>query len=196
MSVCTCEVLHESEQRRLVSAFLQSNTDEWNLLALKDMYESGNTLDDIRQTVPFRGYECTRVRVCCSECTRVCKYRCIQDSLNRLYMLRKTYEGREDAPLAVKMMLKQNFRTAEELAVTIGDYISTGRNPKVAQYVKETGVNPYKMSYEPRYRLDEEGNRIVNSTTGEISVLDWPETGLCPYCRPSVTIDRRKIKRK
>lgn len=196
MSICTCPTIPEVEYEGLVKALFNSHgIEEWNLLTLKDIYNSGNSLEGI----PFRKHDCPRTRKCCGECTRRCPYRCIQDCLNRMYMWRQSFNRPTSrAPEALKLMVNQKFETAEDLATAVGDILSVSTNPQLKRYIEINNISsrnhPYKLDYEQDYRYDERGRRVVNRVTGEIQLRTWPETGLCPYCLPAVMIDNRYRK--
>ena len=72
-------------------------------------------------------------------------------------------------------------------------------NPQLKRYIEINNISsrnhPYKLDYEQDYRYDKKGRRVVNKDTGEIYMRTWPESGLCPYCSPTVTIDRRYGKK-
>lgn len=193
MSICICPIPSEAEYEGLTKALLQSHgIEEWNLLTLKDIHNSGNTLDGI----PFRGKQCTRTRKCCAECTRRCPYRCIQDCLNRMYMWRQSFnQPNSRVPEALKLAVNRKFETAEDLAIAVGDILSVSTNPMLRRYIEVNHISnrnhPYKMSYEQDYKYDDRGRRVVNKETGEIYLRRWPESGLCPYSIPTTTIDRR-----
>lgn len=195
MSVCTCPELPTVEYEGLVKALLNSHgIEEWNLLTLKEIYKSGNSLEGI----PFRKHRCPRTSKCCAECTRRCPYRCIQDCLNRMYMWRHGFKDNPNVPKSLQLMVQQRFETAEDLAMAVGEILSVSTNPQLRNYIESNHISsrnhPYKMNYEQDYKYDERGRRVVNKDTGELHLRTWPETGLCPYCIPKVTIDRRYRK--
>ena len=169
-----------------------------NLLSLQDMYHAGNSVESIGGTLPFRNSECGRSVRCCGQCTRQCYNRCVMDSLNRLYMWRKTFEGvaPEKVPINILMALRQTFRSAAHLSWVVGEILSGAHNEDVKEYMSSRGLrpydNPYKMDYAPTYAIDPDtGKRIVNPDTGEIKYVSWPASGLCPFCTSPVTVDRR-----
>lgn len=197
MSVCICPSVPVDVQKQLIQNII--NDPEWNMLCLQDMYNAGNSLEDIAQVIPFRGGPCARSMRCCGMCTRKCYHRCIQDCLHRLYMWRHmaTYEN---APLAIKLLATQKFETLEDLSWVVSDIISQSTNTQLKQFMESEGLrpeeNPYKMDYSPQYAIDlNTGKRQVNTQTGELGVLEWPKSGLCPYCMPNATVDRRYVRR-
>ena len=202
MSMCICPAIPKEEYDQLVKLFV--NDKSWDLLKLQDMYNAGNSLTDIMKVVPFRNDECTRTRRCCGVCTRRCHSRCMQDCLNRLYMWRlmvsTTPEDKVDQiPLAIRLIVKQNFETLYDLSWCVGEIISRNTNATLKNYMKEHSMypaeNPYKLDYSPRFDVDEEtGKRKVEPGSGEVKVLEWPKSGLCPFCLPKTTVDRRFVK--
>lgn len=216
MSVCICPVtdgggIKSPQQRATVEQFLRnlgwpdkllSETD-WSLYSVKAMGEAGNTLESIQQVVPFRGGPCNRTSRCCSVCTRRCNQRCIQDCLTRLYMwsqiVKNTPESeREKLPLNIRMIVVQRFDSWEQLSCAVGEMISKNYNPALRGFTYEE--HPQKLNYEPAIEIDpSSGKRRVNPVTGELSILKWPKTGLCPYCLPDTTVDGyalREIRRR
>lgn len=199
MSTCVCPAIPKEKYDSLVKLFV--NDKSWDLLKLQDMYNAGNTLKDIMEVIPFRNDECTRSKRCCGVCTRQCHSRCMQDCLNRLYMWRMmvatTPEDR--VPLAIRMIVKQDFETLYDLSWCVGDIVSRNANAELKKYMVDNnmypGENPYKLDYSPRVDIDEKtGKRKVDPVSGAIHYLDWPKSGLCPFCLPKVIIDRGKRK--
>lgn len=205
MSVCNCPVVEQSRQKQLVEEFLKSS-DGWSLLSLVDMYKAGNSLEDINQVVPFRGGPCNRSMRCCGVCTRQCYSRCVQDCLHRLYMWQKLVENtpsteRDKLPLNLRMIVTQKFETLEDLSWVVGEILSQTSNSVLKEYMRNGNLypkdNPYKIDYAPRVDVDPAtGRRKCDPTTGELCILPWPRTGLCPYCLPDVTVDGRVARRR
>lgn len=205
MGICTCPKLDKKAFEELSGRFLAALSPgtgtgiDWCLLNLSELYQAGNSLEELRQTVPFRSDECTRSRMCCGMCTRQCNHRCVQDCLHRLFMWRKYAENAsatEQVPLNIRMILSQRFESYEDLSWAVGDILATKTNTKLKEYMQNAELygyqNPYKVDYAPQNAVDPKtGKRLVNPSTGELYFLSWPKTGLCPYCMPVVTIDRR-----
>lgn len=198
MSVCTCEI----QKKQIALDFLNSaNLWTWNLLSLQDMYAAGNTLRDIREVVPFRVEACNRSVRCCGVCTRMCRSRCVQDCLHRIYMWRQMVLNTPDdrkmyIPAAIKFVAFQKFETPEDMSLVVGEILSAKTNTQLRKYLDNVKDHPYKNSYEPMCALDPlTGKRMVDPSNGAIKFLHWPTSGLCPYCLPRVTVDRRYGKR-
>lgn len=203
----------DAEHKQAVSRFLkglvpdgQYAKSDWNLMSLKDMSEAGNTLVDIAQVVPFRGGQCPRTRRCCGDCVRQCYIRCVQDCLHRLWvwnqMVQATPESEQERiPLAIRLIVKQKFASHRHLSWCVGEILSRKTNMHLKEYMERADLNnlthPYRNDYGPTVALDPHtGRRMVNPVTGEIQLHHWPESGLCPYCLPNVTIDRHYVKKE
>lgn len=204
MGVCVCPKFSNKQYDQMVQTFIHSK--DWDLLQLQRMYNSGNSIQDIVQVVPFRNNECTRSSHCCGECTRRCHSRCMQDCLNRLYMWRTMVvttpaDRYEQIPLAIRMIVKQEFETLYDLSWCVGDIISRSYNSVLGNYMREQMMypseNPYKLDYAPMAELDETtGKQKVDPKTGLLHYLEWPKSGLCPFCLPKTTINRRYVNRE
>lgn len=217
MSLCVCphvgEGINSQEQMQFVARFLNSLGQDglyaksnWSLMTLKDMCKSGNSLQDIAQVVPFRGGQCPRTRRCCGDCVRQCYYRCVQDCLHRLWTWNKLVEStpleeRGNIPLAIRLIVNQRFESHQHMSWCVGEILSRKTNMQLKEYMERAGLNnythPYRNDYGPAVELDPAtGRRRVNPITGKIQFLDWPVSGLCPYCLPKVTIDRHYVKKE
>lgn len=171
------------------------------------------------ETVPFRNgrARCARSLKCCGVCTHQCTQRCIQDCLTRIYMWSRIPE--ESQSLAVKMLLIQARAWAQEfrniqagnskntvddvcasISWTVGDIISRKANRDVREYMEAAGMrpedNPYKLDYGPQFEMEvnertQKLRKKVNKETGMYVVLEWPKSGMCPFCLPDSTINRR-----
>lgn len=213
MSICNCPVvgidgIEDRKQKQLVAGFLESLApdgtyakSEWNLLSLVDMAKAGNDVQTISEVIPFRGGPCARSMRCCGVCSRQCKQRCVQDCLHRLYMWNKLVEStpsteREKIPLNIRLIVNQKFDSHEHMSWVVGEIISQNTNSSLKEYMKNESLrpeeNPYKIDYAPQVEVDPStGKRRCDPATGELCILPWPQTGLCPYCLPDVTVDGR-----
>lgn len=205
--------IEDLEQKQFVARFLKGLApdglyakSDWSLMSLKDMHEAGNTLADIEQVVPFRGGQCPRTRRCCGDCVRQCYYRCVQDCLHRLWTWNKMVEStpeaeRERIPLAIRLIVNQEFESHQHLSWCVGEILSRKTNAQLKEYMERAELtnysHPYRNDYGPTVAIDPAtGRRMVNPITGKIKLLDWPESGLCPYCLPNVTVDRHYTKKE
>lgn len=205
MSVCNCPIVEPEQQKALIESLLKG-ADGWSLLSLSDMARAGNSVEDIQQVIPFRGGPCNRSMRCCGVCTRQCYHRCIQDCLHRLYMWRSLVEStpsteRELLPLNLRMIVTQRFETLEDLSWVVGEILSQTSNSRLKEYMRNANLypkdNPYKIDYAPQVEVNPiTGKRVCDPNNGELHILAWPKTGLCPFCLPDVTVDGRIARRK
>lgn len=217
MSVCKCPAVgldgvYSPEQKQAVAEFLNSLApdgvlakSDWNLLSLNDMANAGNDLKTISSTIPFRGGPCPRTVRCCGMCTRQCQHRCVQDCLHRLYMWKKLVEStppadRDKLPLSLRLIVTQKFESHAHLSWVVGEVLARKTNAKLKEYMENASLrpeeNPYKVDYAPQVAIGADGKRLVDKSTGEIKYVEWPASGLCPYCLPSVTVDGRFVKQR
>lgn len=196
MSICVCPVadgggITSSQHKEFVETFLRNLGEparwNWSLMELKELAKNGNSIEDIKTVIPFRGGPCKRTTRCCSVCTRRCKQRCIQDCLTRLFMWKQTVQStpeleRDKLPLNIRMIAAQKFETWDELSWAVGDIVSKYTNPTLKEY--EYAEHPYKLNYEPAIELDEHGKERADPISGKFSLVEWPESGLCPFCLP------------
>ncbi|MCM1220254.1 MAG: hypothetical protein NC548_37770 [Lachnospiraceae bacterium] len=85
------------------------------------------------------------------------------------------------------MIAVQKFESWEELSWAVGEIISKATNPTLKEY--SHAEHPYKLNYEPSVELDERGKKRANPLTGELSIVSWPKSGLCPFCLPNATVN-------
>lgn len=214
MSVCNCLVvgidgIEDSKQKQRVASFLNGLGDdvtEWSLLSLTDLARAGNDLQTISDTIPFRGGPCSRSIRCCGMCSRQCYTRCVQDCLHRLFMWRKLVEStpsteREKLPLSFRLIVNQKFESHQQMSWCVGEILSRKTNSTLKEYMKNASLrpeeNPYKIDYAPQVEVDPHtGKRKCDPLTGELCIMEWPRTGLCPFCLPNVTVDGRIAKRR
>lgn len=216
MSICNCPAIgvdgiESSEQKHSVADFInQLQGDkhladaEWSLLSLIDMARAGNDLSTITSAIPFRGGPCNRSMRCCGVCTRRCRHRCIQDCLHRLFMWKKMVDNTPEEsqhliPLNIRLAVRQHFESHEQLSWVVGDILSQSTNSELKEYMKSEGLrpeeNPHKIDYSPQVEFDTlSGKRMVDVHSGELRIIPWPESGLCPYCLPNVTVDGRTAR--
>lgn len=203
MGFCKFKLTDPITHHRVARSFLATHPEEdnWTLLNLQDMYNAGNDLEQITEVIPFRSEECRRSRRCCGVCTRKCRYRCVQDSLHRLSMWRMLVDNTPESELhniqlGIRMIVQMHFDTPEELSWSVGEILSRSSNTKLKEYMQDEKLrseeNPYKIDYAPQAEVDPKtGKRVVNPVSGHISIIPWPASGLCPFCLPNNTIDRR-----
>lgn len=108
---------------------------------------------------------------------------------------------REKLPLNLRMIVSQKFETLEDLSWVVGEILSKNTNAALKEYMKNANIspnsNPYKIDYAPQVEVDPHtGKRKCDARTGELHILAWPQTGLCPFCLPDVTIDGRVARKR
>lgn len=180
-----------------------------NLLALKklgykDVYHARAMMMD---EVPFKLKICRSGMACCGICTRRCDYRCVQDVIHKLYMKAACiYTGAlafEDADIASREAYKAltNPNTNYETLVDIVNSIYVKAGGKLSEEnrcnrdLSHDDLDRYMYEYAPiaLARPNAAGAmlRERNPETGEVLLLEWPETGLCPFCIPRTTYIRK-----
>lgn len=180
------------------------------------------TPEELLEVIPFRNVreKCSRSFRCCGVCTHQCTQRCLQDCLTRMYMWARIPE--ESQPLAVRMLMIQADAWKSELlkiaagdspnsyddicasiSWTVGDIISRKANREVRAYMADAEMrpeeNPYKLDYGPLYEMEvnpktQKLRKKVDKTTGRYVILEWPQSGMCPFCLPNATYNRRYVK--
>lgn len=157
---------------------------------------------------------------CCCSCTRLCNKRCPQDVLNRAYiscayvldaLTPEEYDERyAKAPTPVQMLCKELREETPRyftIAAMVSEMMSPQLNKQLERTISEVYGNedsPYKfdyaaaIEYEEYYVTHPNGytetrlRKRVDPTTGEVAILHWPRSGMCPYCLPSGLMDRRR----
>lgn len=186
---------------------------------------SGRSIYDIREffhdsQIPFRYRGCSRNSMtCCGSCTRVCKNRCPQDVLNRAFLLCANIicasedaksERYKRANTPIRMLYDElisqtprYFAIAEMVINTTSPYYNKQLERELGEiYGNED--SPHRLDYAPVIEYEttpgtrpEEGKlrKKVNEETGEVSVLNWPRSGTCPFCLPIGLSERRRGRR-
>jgi hypothetical protein len=135
---------------------------------------------------------------CCGGCTRRnCSVRCPQDVINRAYLLcgnilwateDEKEQRYQEAPFKVKMIYK-------ELTSDQPRYFA------IDSMVRECLTTDAQLDYSPQKVYEEyydsKRNKWgirprVNPDTGELLLLHWPRSGMCPFCLPVVLADMRR----
>lgn len=163
------------------------STPVHSLKRLKEMLPfDGIPIHTIRQAffesnVPFRVEPCPRnYPTCCGMCTQSCSKRCVQDCMHRMYL----YFQKDVAewPLELRLLHEAlKFASYPQIALQIGQICSYGKNRGLRERIMQYGIpyvdrhaqQPHKMNYSPE---------LV--TPGHRELVEWPSSGLCPYCAP------------
>ena len=170
----------------------------------------------LQQGIPFRqSNKCTMF--CCCACTNYkCMHRCPQDVLHRINLICAGFSSalrysnsnsNSNSNIPQYLCRKYIFEefTSEHpryfvLYATLQDYLRI-RNSKFGC----TGERPDKLVYSPMFETEivtkshnKEGEQIVRKVvdpkTGYAKILNWPRSGVCPFCLPSGTLMRNRIE--
>ena len=168
----------------------------------------------LQQGIPFRqSNKCTLF--CCCACTNYkCMHRCPQDVLHRINLICAGFSSalkysnpNSNSNMPQYLCRKYIFEefTSEHpryfvLYATLQDYLRI-RNSKFGC----TGERPDKLVYSPMFETEivtkshnKEGEQIVRKVvdpkTGYAKILNWPRSGVCPFCLPSGTLMRNRIE--
>lgn len=170
--------------------------------------------------VPFKYKSCPRGSMtCCGSCTRVCNSRCPQDVLNRAFLLcanivcvhdKAEKQRRYDAASTEVQLLYDEFTSETPMYFRISAMVTEMTSPcfnkKLEREIGERYGNedsPHRLDYAPVIEVEqipgtrpEEGKfrKKVDVETGEVSVLHWPRSGMCPFCLPTGLSERRRTR--
>lgn len=178
------------------------------------------SIEDIRQyflitkQIPFRNYGCPRSSLtCCGSCSRKCDCRCPQDVLQRAFMkiapiLYAPNDEIEAArlkqvPLGVRFLYEEWIAPEPSylrIQAQVTELIDPKQNKQLRKIIEEEYHNedtPERQDYAPtiEYEYDEKTQRPikkVDKETGVVSYLEWPLSGLCPFCLPAGLTDNRR----
>ena len=182
----------------------------------------GKHITDIREffqysDIPFRRKMCVRGNMaCCGSCMRECKSRCAQDVLNRAYLFCASiihapsgFQGEryKSAETSVQLLYSELISDLPKyfvIAEMIMHMISPIHNKKLEREIAEIYGNedsPQRLNYAPtiEYELvpgtkpeEQRWRKKVNVESGEVSILHWPRSGMCPFCLPTGLSERRR----
>lgn len=192
----TKEVTRETEEYITTCAINASKGDFTNLLNLKQL---GMNVNDARAKlayqIPFKLHSCPFGINCCGMCAKVCKYRCVQDMLNKLYMkaapMMYDKSNKDENAQAAYYTLTNHMLNYSTLMDTFNSMCTKiGGSETEKEKNKNTDKRNFMYDYAPVPvgKYDKAGNiiRVRNPSTGEVMLHEWPATGLCPYCMPNV----------
>lgn len=176
-----------------------------------------DSIDKSRETfktyLPFRIKFCKYSGIkCCGTCTLSCKERCVQDIYTKLGIYLESHCKRpfkdniktcDYLTQSIYNLLVNPCATYEQLVAMVNQVIGVRQNSQIKNHMRELGVrgqeqrrmSVWRLDYAPQPQYYEVGKtgklmRKVDKATGKILFMDWPATGLCPYCLPKVTVDR------
>lgn len=178
------------------------------------------SIEDIRQyflitkQIPFRNYGCPRSTLtCCGSCSRKCDCRCPQDVLHRAYMkiAYLLYAPDEDSlqarlkevPLGIRYLYEEWVAPEPSylrIQAQVTELIDPKKNKQLRKIIEEEYHNadtPERQDYAPtiEYEYDEKTQttrKKVDKETGVVAYLEWPLSGMCPFCLPSGLTDNRR----
>lgn len=170
--------------------------------------------------VPFRYEGCPRGSLaCCCSCTRLCNHRCPQDVMHRAYLfcgnlleartpeeVRERFSRADTAVQLLYMEMSSESPRYFAIASMVTEMSTPIFNKKLERYIQETGnlENPYKIDYAPVILMEEKfithpngeietrWQKKVDPETGNVAIIPWPGSGMCPFCLPTGLVDRRR----
>lgn len=198
-SICCCAVQnHITEQGLREYLYHADSTSLENLKDIVTGVPDSYDIVTIRQAfqssvIPFRPKACPRhIRICCGICTRSCKTRCVQDILHRSFLYLHEFRGTDisEWPAPIRSLYntlhpKQGLPGYELAVRGILEIIALQRNSDLAgrmllygfdSKVRQYANHPHKFDYSARLTTD------IDPETGFFRVLDWPQSGMCPFC--------------
>ena len=197
-------------------------TDYYVELLANNMNEA-EALDTLRNTAhtrfAIRAKVCPRGQtICCGTCTYVCSERCGLDIAIRIQLRLMTMKAdqkrleltmpreevlRRESALnrSIRLLVESPTSTASQFNALINQLISGYWNAENRRELRMNGnyENPNKLNYSPRLEYEAHPKsgkpRIkANPDTGEVVVLTWPNSGLCPFCLPTNSARHRMPK--
>ena len=189
------------------SQLLEANSGFWGIEDIREYFL-------ITKQIPFRNYGCPRSTLtCCGSCTRRCDCRCPQDVLQRAYMKvapllyapdEEVLQARlRSVPLGIRYLYEEWISEEPSylrIQAQITELIDPKQNKQLRKIIEEEYHNedtPERQDYAPtiEYEYDEKTQstkKKVDRDTGVVAYLEWPHSGLCPFCLPSGLTDNRR----
>lgn len=199
------EKIDDPEEKRDLLATGLTNMLTLRKYARNDVNESRR---ELCEKIPFKLAPCGSPFACCGSCTRDCNKRCVQDVMQRIYFMCNNaylgYEVDKDQQLALKELLNPRV-TYEGLLSIVHDKMIKRKNKRLKEDLQKEVLseNPYIFDYSPtiKGKYAENGAFIKSYDPDTLlyDIIQWPDSGLCPYCMPASIgrIDKpgRKSKR-
>lgn len=198
---------HLRNLKETYASLLEANKGFWGIEDIRQYFL-------ITKQIPFRNYGCPRSTLtCCGSCSRKCDCRCPQDVLQRAYMkiAHLLYAPNEEAlaerlkavPLGIRYLYEEWISEEPSylrIQAQVSELIDPKQNKQLRKIIEEEYHNadtPERQDYAPaiEYAYDEKTQttkKVVDSNTGVVSYLEWPLSGLCPFCLPSGLTDNRR----
>jgi hypothetical protein len=112
-------------------------------------------------------------------------------------------ERLKDAPLGVRYLYEEWISEEPSylrIQAQVTELIDPKQNKQLRKIIEEEYHNedtPERQDYAPtiEYEYDERtqtSKKKVDSVTGVVSYLEWPLSGLCPFCLPAGLTDNRR----
>lgn len=200
---------HLRNLKETYAAELEANRGIWSIEDIRQYFL-------ITKQIPFRNYGCPRATLtCCGSCSRKCDCRCPQDILQRAFMkiAPLLYAPSEEVleahlmtvPLGVRYLYEE-WTSPEpsyfHIQAQVTELINPKQNKQLQKIIEEEYHNedtPERLDYAPtiEYEYDEKKQatrKVVDKDTGAVSYLEWPFSGLCPFCLPLGLTDNRRIE--
>lgn len=141
---------------------------------------------------PFRLTYCSRGHSkCCGACTQLCSTRCLYDCMVRLYqVLDEDPQHVKPITKIVYMLVTDPSATPEQYALMVAQLVNGWFHADDRHELRLQGImeNPHKMNYAPRpVYLPGTFIKATDEDTGRIEHMEWPASGMCPYCLPMTT---------
>ncbi len=199
---------HLRNLKETYASLLETNKGFWGIEDIREYFL-------ITKQIPFRNYGCPRSTLtCCGSCSRKCDCRCPQDVLQRAYMKiapllyspteEILQERLKNTPLSIRYLYEEWVAPEPSylrIQAQVTELIDPKQNKELARIIKEEYHNmdtPERLDYAPtvEYEYDEKtrkSKKKVDKDTGVVAYLEWPLSGLCPFCLPSGLTDNRRI---
>lgn len=198
---------HLRNLKETYESLLESNRGFWYIEDIRDYFLK-------TKQIPFRNYGCPRATLtCCGSCSRKCDCRCPQDVLQRAYMKiapliyapneEVLRERLKDVPLGIRYLYEEWVSPEPSylrIQAQVTELIDPKQNKQLRKIIEEEYHNedtPERQDYAPtiEYEYDERtqtSKKKVDPVTGVVAYLEWPLSGLCPFCLPAGLTDNRR----
>ena len=198
---------HLRNLKETYADLLEANKGIWSIEDAREYFL-------ITKQIPFRNYGCPRSTLtCCGSCSRKCDCRCPQDVLQRAYMkiAPLLYAPNRDAlvdrlrnvPLGVKYLYEEWVSPEPSylrIQAQVTELIDPKQNPILRKIIEEEYHNedtPERLDYAPTIEFEYDNRtgttkKKVDKNTGVVAYLEWPLSGLCPFCLPAGLTDNRR----
>lgn len=204
-NICCCNVqehltLHDAEQYlswtgpeslRRWTDLVKTYVEEEDIANIRHIFQTSQ--------IPYRVQKCAQgINTCCGLCTRSCTTRCTQDILHRAYTYQQEFGPDWDQwPTIYRVFYlsicpPQGIPQYSQVCKSLSQIIGMQYNPHLKKALKEFGGNnriemseshPHRWDYGPRYIYDDTGYPVA---------LEWPASGLCPFCVSPIPARRKR----